>query len=160
MKTRFLCALAIVLLPAVLASSVVRTAAVPGTSCTMFPADNIWNTDISQLPVNSNSTTWLTSTGAFSGRDLHPDFGAPYGIPYNVATNSDAFKSFNFQYSSESDPGPYPIPASPKIESPTDSHMLVINKDPCKLYETFKTNLGTNPPSAGSGAIFDLTSNA
>ena len=160
MRTRFLCAFAAVLLPVAMASPVVHAAAVPGTSCTVFPADNIWNTDVSQLPVNTSSTTWLTSTGAFSGKLLHPDFGAPYGIPYNVASNSDTFKSFNFQYASESDPGPYPIPSSPKIEGPTDSHMLVINKDTCKLYETFATDLATNPPSAGSGAVFDLTSNA
>src|SRR5438067_1589692 len=160
MKTRFLYALAIVLLPAVLTSPVVRAAAVPGTSCTVFPADNIWNTDISQLPVSSSSNTWISHTMPSSGL-THPDFGRPpYGMPFNVASNSDTFKSFNFLYASESDPGPYPIPASPKIEAPSDSHMLVINKDTCKLYETFATDLSTNPPSAGSGAIFDLTSDA
>src|SRR5438874_6726894 len=160
MKTRFLYALAIVLLPAVLTSPVVRAAAVPGTSCTVFPADNIWNTDISQLPVSSSSNTWISHTMPSSGL-THPDFGRPpYGMPFNVVSNLDTFKLFNFLYASESDPGPYPIPASPKIEAPSDSHMLVINKDTCKLYETFATDLSTNPPSAGSGAIFDLTSDA
>lgn len=143
-------------------------ASVPGTTCNVFPADNVWNTDISQLPVNANSATWLGSTGGSSGRLLHPDFGGPpYGIPYNVAANSDLHYNFNFQYWDESDPpvssqqpqGPYPVPSNPQIEGPTDSHMLVINKDTCKLYETFATDLSTNPYSAGSGAIFDLSSN-
>src|SRR5205814_1800060 len=84
MKTRFLYALAIVLLPAVLTSPVVRAAAVPGTSCTVFPADNIWNTDISQLPVSSSSNTWISHTMPSSGL-THPDFGRPpYGMPFNV----------------------------------------------------------------------------
>ncbi len=146
----------------------VSAAAVPGTTCNVFPADNVWNTDISQLPVNANSAAWLGSTGGSSGRLLHPDFGGPpYGIPYNVAGNSDLHYNFNFQYWDESDPpvssqqpqGPYPVPVSPLVEGPTDSHMLVINKDTCKLYETFATDLTTNPYSAGSGAIFDLNSN-
>ena len=141
-------------------SHAVRAAAVPGTTCSVFPADNIWNTDISNLPVNASSATWLSSTGGSSGRLLHPDFGGPpYGIPFNVASNSTLTYSFNFLSASESDAGPYPVPAGALIEAPTDSHMLVINKDSCKLYETFATHLNTSPYSAGSGAIFDLNSN-
>jgi hypothetical protein len=33
---------------------------VPGApDCPMFPADNIWNTDISKLPVDPHSAAWL-----------------------------------------------------------------------------------------------------
>jgi hypothetical protein len=144
-----------------------QAAVVPNTSCSVFPANNIWNADISHLPVNANSATWISSTTPTSGK-THPDFGRPpYGIPYNIATNSDLHYNFNFQYWPESDPpvatqqpqGPYPVPANPKIEDPTDSHMLVINKDTCQLYETFATNLSTTPYSGGSGAMFDLHSN-
>jgi hypothetical protein len=145
----------------------VHAANVPGTTCSVFPADNIWNTDISKLPVNANSPTWINATKPASGL-THPDFGAPpYGIPFNVAHNSDLNYNFNFQSWSESDPvvatqqsqGPYPVPANSLIEGPTDSHMLVINTDTCKLYETFATDLSTTPYSGGSGAIFDLSSN-
>src|SRR5207302_825679 len=45
----------------------VQAAAPPGTSCSAFPADNVWNTDISTLPVNSHSAAWLASTGATGG---------------------------------------------------------------------------------------------
>jgi hypothetical protein len=84
-------------------------APVPATSCAVFPANNIWNTDISAMPVNSHSAAWLTSTGATGGRLLHPDFGAPpYGIPFNIVDNSHPTASFTFQYASESDPGPRP----------------------------------------------------
>src|SRR6266581_9059363 len=117
MKARILVALGALLLPAVFATPVADAASVPGTTCNVFPADNIWNTDISTLPVNSNSSTWINSTGGGSGRLLHPDFGGPpYGIPFNVVSNSHATSNFTFQYWDESDPavatqqpqGPYP----------------------------------------------------
>ncbi len=76
-----------------------RAAPVPGTSCNVFPANNIWNTDISAMPLNSHSAAWLNSTGAGSGRLLHPDFGGPpYGIPFNVVDSSHATTSYTFQY--------------------------------------------------------------
>ncbi|HEV3102600.1 MAG TPA: fibronectin type III domain-containing protein [Candidatus Dormibacteraeota bacterium] len=134
----------------------VQAAVVPGTACSVFPSDNIWNTDISNMPVNTNSATWVASTTPGSGK-THPDFGGPpYGIPFNIATNATPTRSFTFQYAGESDSGPYPVPPGAQIEQGSDAHLLVINSDTCKLYETFATDLSTN--SAGSGAIFDLNS--
>src|ERR1700716_3736192 len=89
-------------------ASSLRTAAVPGTSCTVFPAGNIWNTDISTLPINASSTTWVNHTMPGSGL-THPDFGRPpYGIPYNVVSNAHATATLTFDYPTESDAGPYP----------------------------------------------------
>src|SRR5207245_3949856 len=80
-----------------------HAAPVPGTACQVFPADNIWNTDISALPVNIHSAAWLASTGAATGRLLHPDFGGPpYGIPFNVVDNNHATTNFKFQYAGAS----------------------------------------------------------
>lgn len=138
------------------AKPVYAAARVPNTGCSVFPSDNIWNTDISRLPVNAKSSTWVAATTPSSGK-LHPDFGGPpYGIPFNLASNATPTASFTFQYASESDPGPYPIPPGALIEQGSDAHMLTINSDTCMLYETFFTNLGAH--SAGSGAIFDLAS--
>ncbi len=90
---------AVALLGVMAPSAAVRASAPPGTSCPVFPADNVWNTDISNLPVNSHSAAWLASTGATSGRLLHPDFGGPpYGIPFNVVSSSHATANFNFLY--------------------------------------------------------------
>src|SRR5947208_1923851 len=36
-------------------------APVPTTSCQVFPVDNVWNTDISSLPVYPSSPQWLAS---------------------------------------------------------------------------------------------------
>jgi hypothetical protein len=133
----------------------VHAAAVPGTACNVFPADNVWNTDISQLPVNSNSATWIASTTPSSGL-THPDFGGPpYGIPFNVVDNTHATTTFTFQYPSESDPGPYPYGPDLSIEQGSDAHLLTVNKSTCKLYETFATNRA-GASTAGSGAIFAL----
>src|SRR5205814_10462967 len=49
-------------------------AAPPTTTCQVFPADNVWNADISTLPVHARSAQWLASTAAAS-TNLHPDFG-------------------------------------------------------------------------------------
>jgi hypothetical protein len=135
----------------------VHAATVPGTLCNAFPADNVWNTDISQLPVNSNSATWIASTMPSSGL-THPDFGGPpYGIPFNVVDSTHPTTNFTYQYPGESDPGPYPYGNDLSIEQGSDAHLLTINKSTCKLYETFATNYaGAN--TAGSGAIFDLGS--
>src|SRR5438309_1126192 len=144
----------------------VAAAPVPGTTCQVFPANNVWNADISTLPVNSSSAAWLVSTQA-STRLLHPDFGGPpYGIPFNVVHTSHATTKFTFQYWDESDPpvatpqrqGPYPYGSDLKVEVPTDSHLLSIDQDTCKLYETGGTNYN-GPSTAWSGAIFDLSSN-
>ena len=88
-----------------------------GGQCPIFPADNIWNQDISQLPVDPNSSQYISSIGA-SGF-LHPDFGSnpAYGIPYNTVAGSPPAVSVSFQYADESDSGPYPIPANPAIEA-------------------------------------------
>jgi hypothetical protein len=135
-------------------------AAPPSTSCTVFPADNVWNTDISTMPVNARSAQWLSSMAAAT-TNLHPDFGAPpYGFPYNIVDNTHATVSVAFQYASESDPGPYPVGADTSIESGSDHHALIINRDTCTLYELFGLSGSGSSWSAGSGAIFPLGSDA
>src|ERR1700723_2478290 len=46
----------------------------PGTNCPAFPANNVWNTPITGLPVDSESATWLAAMDA-SSTMLHPDYG-------------------------------------------------------------------------------------
>src|SRR5258708_21240948 len=152
--------LAVLVAVGAVAARPVGAAPVPTSSCQVFPSNNIWNTDISSLPVHAQSAVWLNSSGANSGTRLHPDFGGPpYGIPFHVVDSSHATTNFTFQYAGESDPGPYPYGNDLLIEQGSDAHLLSINRQTCKLYETFATNYA-GPSTAGSGAIFDLTSNA
>jgi hypothetical protein len=135
-------------------------APVPSTSCRVLPADNIWNTDISKLPVDSHSRTWLRSMKAGSTL-LHPDFGRPpYGFPFQVSGNGHAMHRIRFHYASESDRVPYPFGASTPIEQGSDRHALLINRDTCTLYELYDARWNGGSPTAGSGAVFDLGSNA
>lgn len=133
----------------------------------LFPADNPWNQDISALPVHPNSDAFIASIGAGTG--LHPDFGtvwdgAPNGIPYVVVPGNTPKVPVNFEYADESDPGPYPIPEDPPIEGGPDSdgdrHILIVDRDNLKLYELYNAWPRNGHWDAGSGAIFDLTSNA
>jgi len=70
-----------------------------------------------------------------------------------------------FDYADESDPGGYPVPANPLIEggngSTGDRHILMIEKDACKLYELYSAYPNANGTwQAGSGIIMDMRSNA
>lgn len=134
---------------------------VPGTTCTVFSANNVWNMDVSNLAVNTNNATWLQSMHA-STTNLHPDFGPPkgYGIPFDVVTNAHKTIPVKFLYADESDPGPYPFGSDIQVEGGSDRHALMINKDTCVLYELFAARLKGKRATADSGAIFGLNSNA
>ena len=129
----------------------------------VFPADNAWNTDISGASVDPGSATLIASCGV---RNLHPDFGTTYGIPYVLVGSQQPFVPISFDYASESDPGPYPIPPNAPIEggnsSTGDRHVIVVDTAHSKLYELYNAQPLSSGASwhAGSGAVFDLTSNA
>ena len=92
---------------------------------------------------------------------LHPDFDAiGDGIPYNVVTSSTPRYNVSFYYPDESDPGPYPILGRPRIEAGSDRHMLMIDTSACRLWEIYDASKSGSSWSGGSGAIWDLRSNA
>jgi hypothetical protein len=149
------------------ASAAVR--AIPGTTCTAFPADDVWHADIRKLPVNARSGQWLSHMSPT--RKLHPDFGpsygaqpVPYGIPVTVVAGTHAKVGVHFDYASESDRGPYPLGSDTKIEGGStadgDRHAVIVDKSTCRLYETFATRKSGTAWYAGSGAIWNLKSNA
>lgn len=129
--------------------------------CRIFPADNPWNTDISDYPLNARSAAYIASMG--SRVALHPDFGSDpeLGIPFEVIGASQAKVPITFTVSGdESDPGPYPIPADAKVEASGDAHVIAVDKEDCRLYELFGARKDGPGWKAESGAAFDLKSNA
>ncbi|MBV9926173.1 MAG: hypothetical protein JOZ96_14230 [Acidobacteria bacterium] len=134
----------------------------------LFPADNPWNQDVSNDPVDPNSANLIASIGL--GTSLHPDFGtvwngAPNGIPYVVVSGSQTKVPITFNaYGGESDPGPYPVPSDAPVEGgPSgtgDRHVIVIDRDNWKLYELYRAFPNGSGWGADSGAVFDLNSNA
>jgi hypothetical protein len=151
------------------AAAAAPSTTVPGApNCPMLPADNVWNTDISQLPVSPHSAAWMRSMDSAS-TDLHPDFGPngggyPFGIPYNIVTNSHPLVRIAFSDRPESDKGPYPFGADTRIEGGQhaggDRHAIMVNAQTCTLYELFDARYSARRPTAGSGAIWHLRSNA
>jgi hypothetical protein len=136
--------------------------------CPVCPSNNVWNTPVDSLPVDPDSTSYITTIGASTG--VHPDFGsgtwegAPMGIPYTTVSRNQPKVAVTFDYSDESDPGPYPIPPDAPIEggnqSAGDRHVLILDRDNCVLYETFSSYPQPDGSwQVGSGAIFDLRSN-
>jgi hypothetical protein len=130
-------------------------------SCSIVPADNPWNQDVSGLPVDPNSDSYIASIGAQT--NLHPDFGSnpSYGIPYVVVGPNQPPVPIQFTaFGSESDPGPYPVPLDAPVEAGGDRHVLTLQNGACKLYEMFDAHRTGDGWAAGSGAVFDLRSNA
>ena len=134
-------------------------------NCPMFPADNIWNARVDSLPTHPMSEAWINSIGRDEG--FHMDFGSgewdggPIGIPYNVVSDFSVTKyTIDFYYPDESDAGPYPIPDNPLMEYGSDHHILVVDTDDCTLYEVYDASFDAGNWSGGSGAVWDLNSNA
>jgi hypothetical protein len=150
----------------------------PATSlggCTIFPADNAWNRDVSADPVASNSAGLL---GVMSpSNSVHLDLGTTeeyYGIPWSVVPANQPDVTIEYgtdgaDYSDESDPGPMPIPLNAPIEggsntdpnpSSGDRHVLVIQQGSCMLYELYNAVRTATGFRVSSSAKWDLNVNA
>lgn len=141
----------------------------PGTTCPAFPANNIWHADVSRLPVHTRSAQWLSHMSPT--RKLHPDFGpsygaqpVPYGIPITYVYGSHAKVSVRFDYAGESDRVGYPLGSDTKVEggqwTSGDRHTVVVDRTYCRVYETWATRRSGSSWLAGSGATWNLKSNA
>ena len=137
--------------------------------CPVFPAENPWNQRVDKAPVHPRSDAIVRSIGTDEG--LHPDFGSgryegrPIGIPYTAVSRHQKRVRVSFEYRAESDRGPYPIPRNAPIEggrsADGDRHVIVVDRDRCRLYELFAAypRRGGRSWRAGSGAIWSLRSN-
>ncbi len=137
--------------------------------CPVLPRSNAFNQRVDALPVAADSAALTRSIGLDAG--AHADFGSgtfdggPIGIPYTVVRRAQKRVPVSFEFADESDRGPYPIPARAPIEGGAgaggDRHVLVVDRDRCRLYELYDARPldGGARWRAGSGAIFDLRSN-
>ena len=136
----------------------------PAPGCPIFPANNPWNERVDTLPVAANSAQLIASIGLDTG--LHPDFGSGLydgeriGIPFDVVSKATPRSHVTFDYSDESDHVAYPIPKTVHIEGGSDRHALLVDKSSCRLYELFDLTRTSSGWHAGSGATWNLRSNA
>jgi hypothetical protein len=136
--------------------------------CEVFPADNWWHADVSDLPRHRRSKQWLARMS--TDVDLHPDFGPSYGdgpgygMPVTVVGEGHRRVRVRFRYAAESDRVRYPLGRDTRIEggrsSDGDRHAIVVDRDRCRLFETWATRRRDGRWRAGSGATWRLDSNA
>jgi hypothetical protein len=134
---------------------------------TLFPADDVWNTPVDDLPVADRSDAWIASIGLDTG--LHPDFasglyeGSPIGIPFMRVPEDQPLVDVTFDVPEESDEGPYPIPVGVPVEGGScgegDRHVIVVQEGTNLLFELYDAH----PQDDGSwhafvGTRFDLGS--
>jgi hypothetical protein len=155
----------------------------------VFPADNWWNIDISNAPVDPNSATYINFIGPTKG--MHPDFGGEaggddiYGIPYAIVDGAQEKLPVSFEVWDESDgvnmdTGEgvpfYPIPVEAidqahwieggpagtvDLRGDSDRHLIMVDCTNRHLYELYNVwyDEGTSQWYAYSGAFFDLDTN-
>ncbi len=142
----------------------------------VFPTDNWWNRDVSTATVPASSDAIIDYIGRT--KPLHADFGTTFGIPYIEVEGSQPKVALTFLYDDESDSGApglplgYPIPevaqytagyvegGVPGGGSSGDRHILLVDRDNGFLFEIYAARFSSGAWTGGSGAIFDLTSNA
>jgi hypothetical protein len=137
--------------------------------CTVFPPSNPWNQRVDERPVAADTNAIIRSIGL--DRYVHADFGSgtyegrPIGIPYTTVSRRQTKVPVSFEYAGESDRGPYPIPRKAPIEGGSsadgDRHVIVVDRDRCRLYELYAAYRASGGKRwrAGSGAIWNLRSN-
>lgn len=142
--------------------------AAPGTSptfagCAVFPSDNVFNTRIDALAVRPESSRVVAATSAAATGNLQFQFWSKPTSGFQVvavpASQPNVPITYD-QYPQESDPGPFPIPLDAPLEDNADKHVLVVQQGTCMLYELWAAHRSSNGWYAGTGAKWNLASNA
>ena len=135
-------------------------AAPPTSNCPLFPSTNVWNKRVDSLPVAANSDALINAIGR--PLPLHPDFGSylGYGIPTTWSTPPRRARRWRSTTTTSRTTCPTRSRGTAKIEGGSDRHMLMWDTEACRLYELFNARKTASAWRAGSGATWDLNSNA
>ena len=144
----------------------------------MFPADNAFNSKITEWPVAKNSDTLIKSIG--KDKFLRGNTDMNYII---VPPDQKKIDVEVTEYAEESDKGPFPVPDNLPIEGwpviferegikktlaqhqvlgedgSDDRHAIILDPTGKKLYEFFKMQKKNGKWTAEGVAMFDLSSN-
>jgi hypothetical protein len=125
-------------------------------ACQFFPSNNPWNQRVDGQPVHAGSRAVINHFGR------NTSMFADFSMPYVTVPASQRRVPVRFHYWRESDRGRYPIPPNAPIEPGTpDRHVIVLDRDRCRLYELYKARKrdGGRRWRAGAGAIWNLRVN-
>src|SRR5438132_1208780 len=78
--------------------------------CPVFPANNVWNQPVDNLPLHSLSSTYVNAIGASAV------FRLDDVLPINIVPSSQPEAPVNILAVDESDHGGYAIPRNPQVE--------------------------------------------
>lgn len=144
----------------------------------VFPADNPWNTKVTDWPVHKKSKEMIESIGPDKPLRYNPDMAFVIVPPNQPKINVELL-----EIAEESDKGPYPVPDDLPIEGwpayferempemtlgklqdresfeDSDRHAIVLDPVNKKLYEFFKMGKSGGKWKADQATIFDLSSN-
>ena len=122
-------------------------------NCPSFPAGNIWNGAVDELPVHPQSAAFVSKIGPAAGLRIDDT------MPVNLVSHTPV-KIVGGISTPESDAGAYAVPDNARVESGPDAHLIVVDQDTCLLYELFHARLSGGNVTAASAAKWDLHSNA
>ena len=139
-------------------------------SLQVFPPDNPWNENISNLSILKNSKQIIAAIGA--------DKRLAYNLDMAFVIVPRDYRRVPVKvlaYPEESDPGPYPIPDNAPIENwpldgrtlamaqtakeDGDRHVIVVDPTIRRLYELYQGRKVGDGWECASSAVFDLASN-
>jgi hypothetical protein len=133
----------------------------------MGTSDNIFNTRIDNLPVSSNSATYIAALPATTPVRFTPSWGL------NYEDNTTPTTTFLFRYTPENNGLTFLLPVWPSLKresgvfsnpftgSPgVDRHIMGVNYQTCKVYEIYNNYPLTGGYTAQSGIVYDSTTYA
>lgn len=121
-----------------------------------------WNTDVSAAPVAADSQAVIDYLQANVASDAR--FQIDFSIPILEATADTPRQSFEPTedfFDPDCDPAPIPVPEGGHIEGEAgytcegdgDCHLIVVDRESCRLYEQWRAGFGTG---GGCLAIWEL----
>ena len=129
----------------------------------LFPCDSTWRTDVSHLPVASESSSIIGGIGAWGA-------GGRFLIDFSILFMHDdgtaPTKTFAIDYSDESQHVPVPIVAGGAVEGETgyncvsggDCHLIVVQDSTHRLFELYSaSDNGGSSWHAAQESVWDLT---
>ena len=133
-----------------------------------FPAGSIWTQDVSNAPVDPESTKiirWLDGAGGWGKGRMQIDFGIRV-LQANASTPMVPFRKGDGFMSPDSDSiKEFPLPAGGGIEAQSgyqcnidenDCHLIVVDRQQGKLYEAYQANMVKDAMTANFVAIWDM----
>jgi hypothetical protein len=117
--------------------------------CPVLPNDSIFNTRIDNLPVNSNTANWTSSTN-IGTNGLGFDTGWGTSIVDNTVPLTNEVFYYTGQYN-----GSWLLPSLPQLkremgtfvsdQNGSDHHILAVNKDTCQFWEVYNNYFAPRP---------------